>query len=323
MPATTAGTIRSITPPFSTLGYDGTYQTAIAGFEKIIMNTAGSVPKAAQSLFKVGKDLGKAKQIKWRVLSGMDGGGAWDGHSVIPPAKMDELWDITAEQYFFANSMTVTFDESYFDLYGIGNLRAGELGKSLADMQEKQFTAFLMKLATAATSFWYGVEAKAALSDTHLYNTVSGENQDNLATGGLSYTNLMTSLKRMRNVKDFMGRPLGMEPGIVAVNPDWIPEVRDYLNIGQDKKYGEISNTRNSANDYDLQIVGLPYFTNSTNNDGFLVLAKNNKLRYSQPMGQTIETLPKQADHGIKTDGYYSLALWLEGWEGIDGYIGS
>lgn len=321
MPATTPGTIRSITAPFSTLGYDGTFQTAIAGFEKIIMNSAGAVPKVAQSLFKVGKDLGKAKQIKWRVLSGMDGGGTWDGHSVIPPAKMDELWDITASQDFYANSMTVTFDESYFDLYGIGNLRAGELGKSMADMEEKSFTAFLMSLATGAGSFWYGVELKAALSATHLYNTVSGANQSNLAAGGLSYTNLMTSLKRMRNVKDFQGRPLGMEPGIIACNPDWIPEVKDYLNYGQDKRYGEISNTRNSGNDYTLDIVGLPYFTNDTSNDGFIVLAKNNKLRYSQPMGQTIQTLPIQADHGIKTDGMYTLAMWLEGWEGIDGYI--
>jgi hypothetical protein len=322
MPATTPGTVRSITAPFSTLGYDATYQTAIAGFEKIIMNTAGAVPKVTQSLFKVGKDLGKARSIKWRVLSGMDGGGQWDGHSVIPPASMKELWEVTATQYLYANSMTVTFDESFFDLYGIGNLRAGELGKSMADMQEKLFTQFLINEGATGTSFWYGVELKALLSATHLYDSVSGANQSNLVTGGLSYTNLMTSLKAIPEQRDYQGRPLNMKAAKVACHTSWVPEVRNYLNYGMDGKYGEMSNNRNEGKDYPIEIVGLPYLTNSAGtNNGYIVLADQAKLKYSQSMGQTIKTLPMQADHGIKTDGMFSLAMWLDGWEGTHGNI--
>jgi hypothetical protein len=312
--------IRSVTAPFSTLGYDPAYLTAIAGFEKIVMNTAGAVPTNTRAIYKKGKDF-RGRSIKWRVMSGLDGGGQWDGHSVIPPAGMTTLWDITATQYFYANSFTVTWEEAEYDLYGIGNLRAGELGKSLSDMEEKLLMQFIINEGATGTSFWYGIEGKCMLSDTHLYGT-GGANQDNLAPGGVSYTNIFNGCTAIYDQRDYQGRPLNLMPKKVCVHTSRVHEVREYLNWGQDKKYGEISNNRNTIADFDLEIVGLPYFTNSSGNNGFLILANEHKLYMSQRKGKTIETLPKQADHGIKTDGVFTMSTWLEGWEGTYGYIG-
>lgn len=314
--------VYTVPNPQSLLGLDADLKTAIKGYEQIIVATERNIQDYLPMFFK--DKTFSAKKITEGVFSGFGQGAYWDMKSEKPVVNSSRLWEITCEQYSYASSFPITFEQQKYDeMFQLNAKNAADFSASLAHTKQIVGSSFWNNAwATTSACQWYNVEGKAFFSETHRYapgSAVSGT-WSNFGTGALSQTNILLACNQIFDQRDMLGRPMNLRPDTLYVYPTKIAEAREFLGQGMDLKSGEVSNNRNPfQNEFaGIKVVGYPYFDASTT----WILAANKTQTYmSQKFPLTISTVRPQTTAGtIMIDGYFSFAAYAESPIGYVGY---
>lgn len=306
--------IRLITSPISLVGLDPDLRTAIKGFEKVTVNSAESVEDFIPKLYKP-KSF-KEKRITFPVYAGLPDAETWDGKSTITAREMAYLHEITAEQYYWAQSVEFTFESQDFDIYGINGKKAKELGTSLGwELQQQAADFFNDGFATTA---W--ADGVYFFSASH--PLVGGGTQSNLISGALSHDLLMDGLVALRNMTDPLGRNKRPGQGVrLWVESTQGPLARYIVNESLNWQSGSADNNQNPFKFFgNIEVVEWPHWDTTTK--WMLQSVGDFESYVSYKHAPRLFPVKETDSHGMKQDGMFCVAFWTEDYTSFVGSLG-
>ena len=309
---------RVIQSPITTLGLDPAYRMAIRGFEKVVMRSASEIRDYIPMLYTAKKF--EPRTITFPVYAGVPAATQWNGQSVIQPASLAYLYDITATVTLWGQSIEHTFEGMEFDFYSLGNTKATELGKAM-QVARQAYGADFFNAALAASANW--VDGVPFFSSSHPYDSrsdlaIAGTTADNLvSSGALSLDKIMEAMYLATNMKDPLGRPIVQTPTTIFCHPDAYQKFQQYMNPDQPLRSGTANNDRNPLKDFGQpNLVVYPWFDSSS----YWMLKTNSAKTFHCPRIPIKMLEPeKTSAHGVKQDAIFCEGFWAEdftGWIG-------
>jgi hypothetical protein len=284
--------------------------TTKKGLDKVIMRSAESITDYVSMLYKPENFSQLSKTSK--VYSGLTEANTWDGESIITPEGIEYLFDITAVHALFSKAYSITYNQQIYDEYAFNPKVAQELGQALGERRQKN-AASLFNNGFSTDLYADGVYFFSA---SHPNAASVGGVQSNLVTGGVSLTVLNNMVNLLLNLRSPLSRPVKYLPAEWLVHPTKVMLANQI--VKSIREYGTANNTRNQFDDFNIKVVGYPWFSSTTMH---ILRADKFETKVSKKVGFQTEW-KELDDKSLKHQGWFGDAFWADDWRGWVGSTG-